>query len=600
MTFAATNLAATDQMIDTPQNSTGGNFATWNPLCYSPNTTFKEGNLKHVGTSASNSGNTPCTFTPPAAGKWYWEEHCSNINSTQWPFIGTVDATVYEKVGTWSDNNGRPGESESNGGWKISADGEYETDGGGTTNGGVSFNDTTDIIQFALDHDNGALYYGKNNVWYTPTATTGVGSGVVVPVVIGYGSGSGISTFVLNFGQDSSFAGQKTAQGNMDSNDNGDFYYAPPAGYLAPCTNNLTDPAIALPGEYFNSVLYTGNSTGGRDITVGMAPDLVWCKNLTGNSHSLNDSVRGVNKQLASNSTANQTTHTNRITAFNSDGFTTGDSDDTNANNDSIISWNWKAGGAPTVDNSAGAGNTPTAGSVKINGSNLGSALAGTIPAVRLSANTESGFSIVRYAGTGVNGTVAHGLSKAPELVIAKPKTNSTDAWRVGSDRLASWVKELRLNTTAAQTDRAAVFNSLAPTASVINLGTDGANNGGGVTFVAYSFHSVEGYSKVGSYEGNSNVDGTFVYTGFRPAFVLAKNLASGKPWIMYDDKRDTYNEMYKRLLANDNAAANTSEGRLDFVSNGIKWRIGDSHHNDGTFIYIAFAESPFKYARAR
>ena len=119
--------------------------------------------------------------------------------------------------------------------------------------------------------------------------------------------------------------------------------------------------------------------------------------------------------------------------------------------------------------------------------------------------------------------------------------------------------------------------------------------------FIAYCFHPVENYSKIGIYDGNASADGTFVYCGFRPAFLIAKNYgASGKPWVMYDDKRDTYNEMYKQLLANDNAAANTSEGRLDFVSNGIKWRIGDSYHNDGSFVYIAFAESPFKYSNAR
>ena len=354
-----------------------------------------------------------------------------------------------------------------------------------------------------------------------------------------------------------------------------------------------------MPGDNFNTVLYTGNATADRDIAVGMAPDFVWVKNRTGNSHVLNDSVRGVNKQLASDSTANETTHTNRITAFNSDGFTTGDSDDTNANTDGIVSWNWKAGGAPTADNSAGAGATPTADSVKIDGSNLGSALAGTIPAVRLSANTESGFSIVIYDGTGVNGTVAHGLSQAPELVIAKPKTNSVDAWRVGSDYLTSWVKELRLNTTAAETDRAAVFNSLAPTSSVINLGTDGANNGGGATFVAYSFHSVEGYSKVGSYEGNGNVDGTFVYTGFRPAWLMIKNIDSATEWYISNNKMNPYNVVNTVLLADTNSAEGTSIV-ADYTSNGFKIRHSDGGINGATMLYLAFAESPFKTSNAR
>ena len=158
----------------------------------------------------------------------------------------------------------------------------------------------------------------------------------------------------------------------------------------------------------------------------------------------------------------------------------------------------------------------------------------------------------------------------------------------------------LTLDSDSGESSSATIWNDTAPTASLFTVGTNDAVNNTD-DFLAMCFHSVEGYSKVGSYTGNANANGTFVYTGFRPAFLIAKNYgAGGKPWVMYDDKRDPYNEMYHQLVANTTAAANTSEGRLDFVSNGIKWRIGDSYHNDGSFMYIAFAESPFKTSRAR
>ena len=155
---------------------------------------------------------------------------------------------------------------------------------------------------------------------------------------------------------------------------------------------------------------------------------------------------------------------------------------------------------------------------------------------------------------------------------------------------------------TGARINNSALFSDAATDSVNITYGTDAQVNGTlGHDYIAYCFNNTEGYLKVGSYTGNASADGVFIYTGFRPAFLIAKNyLTSGKPWVMYDDKRDTYNEMYKQLLANSEAAANTSEGRLDFVSNGIKWRIGDSYHNDGSFIYIAFAESPFKTSNAR
>ena len=606
--WTSTNLAATDQMIDTPQNSTGGNFATWNPLCYSPYSTFHEGNLKHVGSGGSNSGNTPCTFTPPAAGKWYWEEHCSNIANTQWPFIGTVDATVYEKVGTWSDNNGRPGESESNGGWKISADGEYETDGGGTTTGGVSFNDTTDIIQFALDHDNGALYYGKNNVWYTPTATTGdptsgasrtgavmtwtAGARSFIPAVQNYNT----SAMIGNFGQDSSFAGNVTAQGNKDGNNYGDFYYTPPTGYLAICSDNLPDPAIALPGENFNTILWTGDGTSPRSFTgVGFTPDLSWTKNRnTGVSHQLYDTIRGAgnDKELASDSAnaeggGNAETY-GYLSAFGSDGFTTTDGSGSpnyyfNENTKNFVSWNWKAGG--TASNNTDGTTTSS-----------------------VSANTTAGFSIVSYAGSGSAGaTVGHGLSQTPDLIIIKNRSGITN-WVVNSPIIDStFVKwAMKLDITEAISADTTIWNSTAPSASVFTLGTAGESNRNNPdNYIAYCFHSVEGYSKIGKYDSNNNADGPFIYLGFTPAFIMLKCTNATDNWNLYDIKRDGYNGTggtYQLRADGTDADFTSAATMVDLVSNGMKIRTNDPGTNGSSrnYLYLAFAESPFKTARAR
>ena len=593
--FTANALAATDVVLDSPSN----NFCTLNPIFVSASgpgreSTLEQGNLKATTPTSGSGYNGPTMGTiGMASSKWYFEWY---IGSSNYPAVGIAKA----------DYN--TGYAQPNVGNRVWLDGG-SLYGVSSSSSGVTYT-TGDIVGCAVDMDNGKMWFSKNGTFISsgdPAAGTNAqftdllsasdmgSTGQVLPFFSDVNWGTS-DTVVFNAGQDSSFAGNKTS-GAAGS----DFYYTPPTGFKALNTDNLSDPSIADPTKHFNAVLYTGNSTGGRDITVGMAPDLVWCKNLTGNNHSLTDSVRGVNRQLASNSTANETTHTNRVTAFNSDGFTTGDSDDTNANNNGIISWNWKAGGAPTADNSAGAGATPTAGSVKIDGSNLGSALAGTIPAVRLSANTTSGFSIIIHDGTGSNGTLAHGLSQAPELVIAKPKTNSVDVWRVGSDYLTSWVKEIRLNQISAETDRAAVFNSLAPTSSVVNLGTDGANNGGGATFVTYCFYSVDGYSKVGSYTGNGNADGTFIYTGFRPAFVMTKSISSTGNWTMLDSAREPTNVASPGRLYADLSNGESDGATYDFVSNGFKCRETGGPNNSGvTYIYLAFAESPFKTSNAR
>ena len=383
-----------------------------------------------------------------------------------------------------------------------------------------------------------------------------------------------------NFGQDASFGGNVTGTPAYatDENGYGEFYYEPPAGYNALCTANLPSPSIALPGENFNTKLYTGTGAELAVTGVGFQPDFTWIKTRTlAYNHRVFDVIRGATKEVYTNVTNAEVTDAQSLKSFDSDGFTLGTGSGSNPSS-TMVSWNWKGGGT-AVSN--------TDGSITSS----------------VSANTTAGFSIVKWTGTGSNATVGHGLSQAPEMIINK-SLDSAHNWAVQSTLFvdASNTNMLYLNTDAAEADDTNVFQA-APTASVFSPqgGAWAGIGANGTDYIAYCFHSVEGYSKIGKYTGNASADGVFVYTGFRPAFLIAKNYgAAGKPWVMYDDKRDTYNEMYKQLVANDSAAANTSEGRLDFVSNGIKWRIGDSYHNDGSFIYIAFAANPFKTSNAR
>jgi len=269
-------------------------------------------------------------------------------------------------------------------------------------------------------------------------------------------------------------------------------------------TFSTSDPTAGLwadgDNQAFNTVLYTGDGESTHAITgVGFQPDLVWFKRRNeGASHILIDAVRGTNKRISSDQTDAESTAATYLTAFNTDGFTTGNNAHTNEDSDTYVAWNWKAGGEPTTDNVASAGATPTAGSVKINGSNLGSALAGSIAATRLSANTDAGFSIVSYTANGTSGaTVGHGLSSVPEMIIVKRRTSAED-WGVGHTSLG-WNKFIRLNTAAAAATATNLWDDTSPSSSLVTLGDSGiANNNSSTTHIMYCFHSVDGYSKGG------------------------------------------------------------------------------------------------------
>jgi len=597
-TFTPTNLVATDQMIDTPTN----NIATLNPLLRAASAvTYSEGNLKAIQDTENFA---PMAGTiPVSSGKWYWEVKAA-ANTGDIAYKVGILATQSTAAAKWfaGDNSPHTGTS----GYIVyEEDGSKRVDG---TNSAYGTAWTTAVIGVALDMDGSTVtFYNANSTQGAISFTANI-TGSVVPAYAIYNIDVG---WFFNFGQDSSFAGQLTAQGNQDGNSKGDFYYTPPSGYLALCTDNLPDPEIALPGDNFNTLFYTGNDSNPRSFTgVGFQPDFVWSKGASLDySHSLYDSIRGggANAEIQSNSTAaegggNQDQY-GYLSSFDSDGFTaaSGTSANNYFNNSSYtyVAWNWKAGGAPTADNSAGAGNTPTAGSVKIDGSNLGSALAGTIAATRLSANTTAGMSVVSYTGTGSAATIGHGLSSAPELIIVKNR-DQADAWQVGSSKGIDFTDYLVLDDTAAATDNVDRWNDTAPSASVFTIGDGVEVNTNTEDYIAYCFHSVEGYSKVGSYTGNASADGAFVYCGFRPAYVLVRATNVVTNWNAANNKMPEYNVTDLYLTPN-TTAVQSEEAFADLLSNGFKFRNTSTSFNAAyNYIFYAVAESPQKYSNAR
>ena len=333
---------------------------------------------------------------------------------------------------------------------------------------------------------------------------------------------------------------------------------------------------IDKPTDHFNTVLYTGTGASLANTGVGFQPDFTWIKGRSGaTEHVLTDSVRGVTKELSSNDDGAEETVAQGLTAFGTDGFTVGTDGSYNTSSATYASWNWKAGTSFTNDASAtGVGSIDSAGSV----------------------NTDAGFSIIRYGGTGSLGTVAHGLGVAPSFIAFK-RLDTTGNW-VNYHKSIGATKYLRFDGTQAEITASDEFNDTEPTSTVFTVETDGAVNASGTNnIIAYCFAEKQGYSKFGSYTGNGSTDGTFVYTGFKPAFVIMKRSDSADNWLMKDSVRDSYNLANKRLFPNQSAAEDTSvNGSIDILSNGFKQRGSDTLTNasGGTYIYMAFAENPF------
>ena len=416
----------------------------------------------------------------------------------------------------------------------------------------------SDVVMTAFDPATGNIWYGRNGSWLSSgNPATGANPYSTIP------SGEIVNSSYCIFATNGS-SGTFTTDTNFGQRA---FAYTPPTGFLALNTQNLPEPSIKKPSSYFDATIYTG-STGTNNIvnSGGMAPDLVWVKNRQQlYSHYLYDAVRGTGaKALSSNNTNAEGADGTAITSFNSNGFTftgnSGANDPTypNAN----IAWQWKESATP-------------------------------------------GFDIVTYTGNGTNRTIAHSLGVAPKMMIFKNRTSSTENWAVYHANLANASTTLELNLTgAADGTNATTFNATAPTSSVFSLGVNDRVNKNTNTYVAYLWSEVAGFSKFGSYTGNGSTDGPFVHCGFRPRYIIIKRTSTTGSWSTADTSRSPYNAAGTNttLWANLADAEGGSLAAMDILSNGFKIRDTDSDKNasGSTYIFAAFAESPFKYSLAR
>jgi len=571
--WTSNNLTESDVSVDSPTN----NFATLNSILPSATSTvslLSEGNLKTTNGSISSDKNYHLSTMRVDSGKWYMEYYGTHSY--------TMGGVTYFDASSTENYNGSGGityfgtQDEDYAYFGVT--GEIYTNSSGTSYGATYGNG--DIIGVALDLDsatNTVTFYKNNTSQGSYTLPSGKSW------VFAVGQDLASNYHYLNFGQDSSFAGTKTAQGNTDDNEIGDFYYTPPSGYLALCTANLPDPDV-IPSEHFNTLLYTGNATNGHSITgVGFQPDFTWIKQRgTADYHWLVDAVRGTPNTLFSNVSNAESSPSGGVQSFDSDGFTVGTEGGVNDSGGSFVAWNWK-----------GANGTS---------SNTNGDITSTV-----SANQDAGFSIVSYTGDGTGyssggATIGHGLTAKPQMIIVKERSGAS-GWVVYTETTDA-TDYLQLDGYAATADYHEIWADTEPTSSVFTVGGAGNVNTNGDTYIAYCFHSVDGFSKFGTYVGNSSADGTFVYTGFRPAFVMVKSVTNNfREWYMFDNARDPDNSTHQYLRANTSSAEGTAgNDNFDFVSNGFKIRVNDTYCNSSseTYIYMCFAEYPFKYTNAR
>jgi len=577
--FSVTAGAGNDSLVDSPTSygtDTGaggevrGNYATLNPLKFKSGSILTNGNLNLNGSSATYS--TGLATISPSSGNYYMEMLCTGTNTNRPWGIGVVESTASAQVSIASATTYFV---TNNSGSTIN----YYL---GATATALSTSSTwvvNDIISLAWNVDSGKFWVGRNGVWY-PSSTGGtVASNADV-------AAGNFPTFSITYSANTNpqvipaFATYDTTAPVDVNFGQRAFAYTAPSGFKALCTQNLPTPNIIAANQYFNPVLYTGTGSTLSVTGVGFQPDWVWVKGRSsGADHAFYDAVRGVQKQIESNTTTAETTETTGLTTFGTDGFTTGALAQMNTSAATYVAWNWKANGA---------GSSNTSGSITST----------------VSANTASGFSVVTYTGSGVAGTIGHGLGVAPSMIIVKSRS-ATGAWPVYHKSIGNG-SNLVLNTTAASASSATIWNSTSPTSSVFSVGINTDSNTVLVTYIAYCFVEVAGYSKFGSYTGNDSTDGPFAYCGFRPAFVLIKSASqSGVDWVIFDTKRSTSNVVSGPLFPNAVSTEGNSTPQLDILSNGFKWRNSNANSypgnvNGDTYIFAAFAESPFKYALAR
>jgi hypothetical protein len=603
-------------MPDSPEN----NFSVWNALfkggegnsSIATDPSLSAGNLQVSLAGNSYIGNT----FRPISGKWYCEIRVKTIGSTN----GEIDWGWLQAT-TYAGTTGHSGQANKWGAYYHAYSTDHIQVYDETSQLGSNINLTIsagDVLQLAWDIDNNKGWVGINDTYYAADNGTDGNPSAGTNQTFTFtddeaqnlqcyiANGTGTDVHVANFGQDSTFGGDETATTNADANGIGAFHHAPPTGFLALCSANISDDDIPISPakttqavDHFGVLTYTANGNASRSIVSGgtdiggeidFKPDWLWVKSRSATYYNGTwDSSRTNKSALYTNEVDDEDTSTaGTIGSLDTNGFTTPNVSGggfINIGSTTYVAWNWKANGGTTTTNDASATSIGSQDSV-------------------YQANTTSGFSIVLYTGTGANATFAHGVqvngvATAPKMIIMK-RRDSDQNWVVyhednGNDR------QLLLNSNNAQTGSSSTyFQNTSPTTTVFSLGSDDYANASGGTYVAYCFADVEGYSKIGKYNPNNTTDSAFVYTGFKPAMVILKGAEIGsQEWCILDNQRPGYNSVYN--LNPDSNAAETTGNTTDFLSNGFKIRAtGGVGYLTTPYIYIAFAEAPFKYANAR
>ena len=330
--------------------------------------------------------------------------------------------------------------------------------------------------------------------------------------------------------------------------------------------STIDDPTL-----YFNTVLYAGTGSEQTVSGVNFSPGLTWLKSRSnGQPNVLSDSVRGGNKQLYTADTQAETTYGQYLKSFNSDGFVLGTDSGINQSSQTFVSWNWKAGGS--ASNNTDGNKT-----------------------ISLSVNTTAGFSVGTYAGTGQDSTIGHGLGAVPDWLMIKNRSSGSRKWQLWHNGLTGTNKYLAIDRSDAELTDSASWDNTAHSNTVWNTYGSGEANQNGENFVCYAWTSIKGFSKFGSYTGNANANGPFIYTGFKPAWIMTKQINGGSSWIVHDNKRDPINTVTEYFTVEENDAAGTLANSFDLCSNGFKVRTsnGDRNSSGDSFAYWAFAESP-------
>ena len=583
--WTANNISVTagttyDSMVDVPigyGSDTGvggelrGNYATFNPIDVSPNSTAQtltQANLSLFSSSGTRIDGAYSTMAV-TSGKWYVELTCTT-RTADYPTAGWCSTSFNTNGSGFQYQAGNPNNTK---GASLDPGGAININGATTAS---NYYGTTwaasNIIQVAVDIDNKLIWFGKAGSW---TGTAGNMNGNPA-------TGTNGASFSGQGGTEFKF------QCCIGDSDRGDvnfgqraFSYTAPTGYKALCTQNLSTATIDNGANYIAASLYTG--TGATQTvsnavnSISFQPDLVWIKSRSAaTEHKWTDSVRGTTKALVSNSAAAETTDSTGLTAFGSSGFTVGANTTYNNSGATYVGWQWKASGS-TVSNTAGS-------------------ITSTV-----SANTTAGFSVVTYTGTIANATVGHGLGVAPSMIIARNRANIVN-WVVYHSSLTSASYYLTLDESNAQISNSIFWQGVAPTSTVFSLGANSSSNGSSSN-IAYCFAAIAGYSAFGSYTGNGSTDGPFIYTGFRPRWVLVKRIDGDSYWQVLDTSRSPYNLAGQDLFVNLTfVEATIADGvnQMDIVSNGFKFRNANCNGSGLSYIYAAFAENPFNISRAR